>query len=164
MLDQSCRGYITGQNCANWETHEFKHIFNDGLNPANVICAFFRFEYQNRRCIHLHMLVWVNSLAAMQLNMISVTIPDDGEDSAFLVHRLQPSDKKAQFLKISSEPNNVVNRVLKLLHTEQDFEFNLRAYFNSRRTLRNINTQRHGTTQEIWLKDQQPGDSYQQLF
>ena len=37
---------------------------------------------------------------------------------------------------------------------------------NSRRTLHNINnTQRHRrTTQEICLKDQQPGDSYQQLF
>ena len=133
VLEQLCKGYITGCNTKDWETHEFKHVFFNIQNQhtGNVICVFFRFEYQNRRCIHLHMLVWLKHISLINLNLLSATVPNDMEQLAFLVFRIQPSDKDCPFLLVSNEPNHCVDERIVLYHTEEDKAVNLRAYIST---------------------------------
>ena len=93
ILDQLCKGYITGCNSQEWQKHEIKHSLHDIVNgTSNVLTVFFRFEYQKRRTIHLHMLVWLKCISDINVNGLSATIPTDNEDLAFLVTRIQPSD------------------------------------------------------------------------
>ena len=47
---------MLGTNCMDWNTHEIRHVFSDKEDSNNVQCVFFRFEFQNRNSIHLHML------------------------------------------------------------------------------------------------------------
>ena len=103
ILDQLCRGYISGSNCNLWDSHQFRHIFNNGAPDSynNVSCVFYRFEFQNRRTVHLHMLVWIKNVSNIDTDVFSATIPDDDEEKAFDVHRLQPSDQTPSCLKIS---------------------------------------------------------------
>ena len=129
-LEQICKGYLTGCNSSEWETHSDKYIFHDQKlkKPGNVSCTFFRFEYQNRRTIHLHMLVWLRNVSHINMNALSATIPEYDEELAFLVHRIQPSDKPAKFLIVSEEPNHISANKVVLQHSEVDSNLNLRAY------------------------------------
>ena len=133
VLEQLCKGYITGCNTKDWETHEFKHVFfnMEKQQSGNVRCVFFRFEYQNRRSIHLHMLVWLKHISLINLNLLSATVPNDMEQLAFLVFRIQPSDKDCPFLHVSSKPNHCVDERLVLYHTTEDKVANLRAYIST---------------------------------
>ena len=40
VLEQLCKGYITGCNDQQWEKHEFKHVFNDKDNAGKVAFIF----------------------------------------------------------------------------------------------------------------------------
>ena len=133
VLQQMMKGYITGCNAKDWDTHEFKHVFCNITKhtPSNVLCVFFRFEYQNRRCIHTHMLVWLSDVSKINLQLLSATIPSDNEELAFLVHRIQPSDQSSPFLDVSNNPNYVSDDRVILYHTKHDNEVNLRAYINT---------------------------------
>lgn len=109
-----------------WTTHEFKHVFHDKDNINNMQCVFFRFEFQNRNSIHIHMLVWLKSCGKLNLNLLSATIPEDDEEEAFLAYRLQKSDRAARNLKPSDEESYVdSNDNLVLKHTTKVNQFSL---------------------------------------
>ena len=130
-LEQMCKGYVSGCNTGEWDTHNDHHVFYNKKDkqPCNVRCVFFRFEYQQRRTIHIHMVVWLKNIANINLNLLSATIPEDDEDLGFLVHRIQPSDTPAPFLAVHDGPNEVSeDGQLTLKHTEFDESLNLRAY------------------------------------
>lgn len=133
VVEQFCKGYMMGRNCKDWGTHEFTHIFSDYKRKAvkNVLAGFFRFEYQNRRCIHVHILLWIKDVSALNFSLFSATVPEHDIDLAFLVDRIQPSDTSAPFLSISNEANHVEDGKLKLLHTEEDYNRNIRAYITT---------------------------------
>lgn len=130
VVEQFCKGYMMGKNCKDWGTHEFTHIFSDykWKSVENVLSGFFRFEYQNRRCIHVHILLWIKDISVLNFSLFSATVPKHDLDIAFLVDRIQPSNTSAPFLSVSHEPNYVEDGKLKLLHTEEDYERNIRAY------------------------------------
>ena len=107
VLEQFCKGYICATNDKEWDTHEFKHVFHDKDNAGNVLVTFFRFEYQSRSCIHLHMLVWLRSLSKINLNLHSATIPQDDKEMTFLLLLLQQSDRRSKFLKEIEEENHI---------------------------------------------------------
>ena len=78
------------------------------------------------------MLVWLKAVNKVNLNLLSATIPQDDEEMAFLVHRLQKSDCPARFLKQSNDENYIDehgNIILK--HSQQDINVNLRAYIKT---------------------------------
>lgn len=128
-LEQICKGYIAGSNTADWESHTDHHVFHDTkMRPGNVSCVFFRFEYQKRRTIHLHMLVWLKSISNIKLSLLSATIPEDDEEMAFLVDRIQGSDHPSPFLTLCNDNSSVHENKLRLKHTKKDAEVNLRAY------------------------------------
>ena len=133
ILEQLCRGYITGVNSNEWEIHNDKHILYDCKHKkcGNVQCVFYRYEYQNRRSIHLHMLVWLRNIVNININRISATIPTYDEELAFLVDRLQTSDRATPFLHISPEATHVSNSNVCLKHTKRDAFRKLRPYIDS---------------------------------
>ena len=80
ILHQLSRGYITVVNCNACATRNKK--------SNNVSCVFYRFEYQQRRTIDLHMLVWLKSCTELHLNQFNASVPEHNIHDAFLVTRL----------------------------------------------------------------------------
>ena len=82
-MEQISRGSLTGANCNRWR----QHVFADTVNPANgnVLTFFYRFEFQERGTLHLHMLVWVKDTAVIQADLLQASIPWENQNDAFLV-------------------------------------------------------------------------------
>lgn len=132
ILEQYLRGYITGVNSSQWERHEYHHLLYAKKHklPGNVQCVFYRFEYQNRRTIHIHMLVWLKSFVEISTGPFKATVPQDNVDDAYLVHRLQQSDRSAAFLNVTDE-TTATSDELHLFHRTEDKEINLRAFIDT---------------------------------
>ena len=64
---------------------------------------FYRFEFQNRSTVHVHMLVWLHNIKQIHHELVHADIPRDKPDSSYLVHKFHPSDKKAHCLKMQNE-------------------------------------------------------------
>ena len=56
-----------------------------------MITYFYRFEFQSRGTLHLHMLVWVKDLALIRANLLHASIPWGNVEDAFLVADTQKS-------------------------------------------------------------------------
>ena len=132
ILDQLSRGYITGVNCNAWERHDIKHVMYASRHkkPNNVSCVFYRFEYQQRRTIHLHMLVWLNSCTELDLNRFNATVPQHNIHDAFLVTRLQASNTTVPFLQECDETTALGDQII-LKRSPSDQSINLRAYIDT---------------------------------
>ena len=130
-LEQVVRGYLCGSNVNRWK----KHLFRNKARPtsANVQCYFYRFEFQDRGTLHLHLLVWLKDVSKIPVDLINGHIPWEDRQLAFLVSDLQTSDKGALHLK--NTPTEFANRqgkkVLELYHSSDAFALNLRAYITS---------------------------------
>ena len=132
ILEQVARGLITGCNSSTWESHDYKHVlyaYRSGL-PNNVQCCVYRFEYQQRRTIHLHMLVWLRSCTELNLDRFKASVPTDTPENAYFVTRLQQSDQPAPFLNIS-DTNKATAREMILYHTPSDKALNIRAFIDT---------------------------------
>jgi hypothetical protein len=131
VLEQLIRGYMTWSNQSSWK----KHIFSYGnrSNIRNINTYFYRFEFQQRGTVHVHLLVWLKNISQIQYNLIRGDIPYEDKDVAFLVHKLQRSDKNA--LSLNDEPTSVqtVNNesILKISHPADAFAMNLRGYIQT---------------------------------
>ena len=93
VLEQIVRGYLCGSTSQKWSEHVFS--YNKIANYPNIKTFFYRFEFQERGTVHLHMLVWLEDIRRTQHQFLRAEIPRSHPDLAFLVHQLQPSDKKS---------------------------------------------------------------------
>ena len=99
----------------------------------NIQNYFYRFEFQGRGIVHVHLLVWLKDIKRIRLNLLRADIPWSNRDIAFDVNNLQKSDKAALPLNNSSTEviSNNGSMLLKLYHPADAFALNLRAYISS---------------------------------
>lgn len=133
VLEQIVRGYLCGSNDARWSQHIF--TYNGKKNMKNIQTYFYRFEFQGRGTVHLHLLVWIKNLAQINYKYIRADIPDNDPDLAFLVHQLQPSDDASPFLHLQTEDTHIERKneqqLIHLKHPAEAFALNLRAYITT---------------------------------
>ena len=62
VLEQLIRGYVSGKNTNRWKSS----LFADAQQPAipNVQHYFYRFEFQKRGTLHVHLLLWIRPTSA----------------------------------------------------------------------------------------------------
>ena len=100
-----------------------------------MLTYFYRFEFQGRGTLHLHLLVWLQNVKSIQFERIRADIPKEHHSLAFLAQKLQKSDKKAPCLTLQSETTHVKNvqneHVLSVIHPADAFAKNLRAYIDT---------------------------------
>ena len=129
-LEQIVRGYLCGSNDCKWRNHLFANTLKTAEN--NVLNYFYRYEFQKRGTVHLHMLVWLKNMQPINVTPIRADIPWADIDSAYLVYSLQKSDKDN--LPICNESKvETENRksLLKICHPEEAFEQNIRGYIST---------------------------------
>ena len=90
-LAQIVRGYLCGSNCKKWS----KHVFNYSriATESNINTYFYRFEFQKRGTVHLHLLIWLKDITKIEHQLIRADIPNDNRDLSYLVSKYQRSDK-----------------------------------------------------------------------
>ena len=101
----------------------------------NVKTYFYRFEFQHRGTVHLHLLVWFKALRKAQHDRIHADIPSTNPQLSYLIHKLQPSDKPSNSLQLQNEDSffeTVGEKVIQhLKHPSKEFALNLRAYIDT---------------------------------
>ena len=90
-LEQLVRGYFCGSNDAKWKGHLFSYARKPLID--NVLNYFYRFEFQKRGTVIIHMLVWLKSIQKISLQNIRADIPWADEDSAYLATVSSPPTK-----------------------------------------------------------------------
>ena len=130
-LEQTVRGYMCGSNTQRWSNHLFN--FNRQKKQTNVLTYFYRFEFQDRGTVHLHMLVWLKDMTKMKLDAIRADIPWQDKSLAERVLDLQPSDKAGVPLFEEKTSVRMENnkQILDLFHPAEAFAKNLRAYIST---------------------------------
>ena len=129
-LEQIVRGYLCDSNDARWNKHVFSYDNQKGRSNINT---YYRFEFQKRGTVHLHLLVWLKNIKKIQHQLVRADIPYEDVDVAFLVRKLQPSDRDSLPLN-----NNIlafkVQKVLQpclFYHPHEAFALNLRSYIST---------------------------------
>ena len=132
VLEQIARGYIAGANTNRWR----HHVFGNTEQPMdrNVVTYFYRFEFQSRGTLHLHMLVWVKDLTLIRSNLLSASIPWANSSDAFLVADTQKSSSSC--LELFSGPDSFEDKpdgtsTLRFHYGEEESQRNLRAYVST---------------------------------
>lgn len=82
---------MCGSNSKRWKNHAFSNAKTKA--EQNVQTYFYRFEFQQRGTVHLHMLVWFKELKDLKPNLIRADIPWNDLNLAYEVNKLQPSNK-----------------------------------------------------------------------
>ena len=72
-LEQIVRGYLCGSNDKCWKSHLFSCRRKSSIN--NVANYFYRFKFQQRGTVHMHLLVWLNKPTQIDLQYIRGDIP-----------------------------------------------------------------------------------------
>lgn len=135
VLEQVARGYLTRANTNRWR----QHLFSNQQHPteSNLLTYFYRFEFQSRGTLHLHMLVWVKDLSLIRANLLHASISWNNANDAFLVaDTQQPSSSSSSCLPLCNTPNSFIQRADGSMHlqfhfTEQDLSKNLRMHHNA---------------------------------
>lgn len=132
VLEQVVRGYLCGSNTNRWQ----QHVFNNCARPVqtNIRTYFYRFEFQQRGIVHLHLLVWLDDIQEIRHELVQGSIPWTNCRDAFQVASKQSSDKGA--MVVNHEPSQFIQAeddetTLLLHHSEDDFRRNLRAYITT---------------------------------
>ena len=74
VLEQLVRGYMCGSKTNRWKNHVFANSKTKSID--NVQTYFYRFEFQQRGTVYLHMLVWLKDLKSLKPNItIRADIP-----------------------------------------------------------------------------------------
>ena len=130
VLEQIIRGYLTGSNCNKWSQHVFS--YNRSSSQQNINTYFYRFEFQKRGTLHVHMLIWLKDLTKMQHHLVRADIPENNTELSFLVHKLQPSDKASDCLNLQEQDSYIATdndrQIHHIKHPAEAFALNLRAY------------------------------------
>ena len=132
VLEQVARGYLTGGNCNHWRTHVFGN--KDHPTTANVHCYFYRFEFQKRGTLHLHMLLWLEDIGVTRADLLNATVPWHNAEDTFVVADTQKSDKS--YLKVHTHPTFFITlpyakNSIELHHTADDAERHIRAHLTT---------------------------------
>ena len=132
-LEQIVRGYLCGSNDKRWSNHVFS--YNRIAKHANVRTYFYRFEFQNRGTLHIHLLIWLKDITKTQHQLIRADIPRTNPHLAFLAYKLQKSDKHSPNLNLQNAESFFEMRdgknVQHLKHPAAEFALNLRAYIST---------------------------------
>ena len=130
-LEQIVRGYLTGCNDQRWRNHVFSYSQIPTQN--NVLTYFYRFEFQKRGTIQMHLLVWLRDISEIDFERIRADVPTGNPEDAFSIRELQKSDKPSPFLNLCNEPASANRRLqsLTIQHNEEAFAVNLRAYIDT---------------------------------
>ena len=130
-LEQIVRGYLCGSNDARWNKHVFS--YNNRKGRSNINTYYYRFEFQKRGTVHLHLLVWLKNIKKIQHQLVRADIPYEDVDVAFLVRKLQPSDRDS--LPLNNNPSGFQSTegvtTLSLYHPHEAFALNLRSYIST---------------------------------
>lgn len=133
VLEQIVRGYLCGSSNAKWTNYIFG--YNQIAGRQNVKTYFYRFEFQKRGTVHLHLLVWLQNLSKIQHKHISAHVPKTNEDFAYLVYKLQKSDKPSNCLNMQNDESYFEFKDNKCIHhikhPPREFALNLRAYIDT---------------------------------
>ena len=132
VAEQLVRGYVTGGNSNRWRTHVLCNVHDPP--SKNVRTYFYRFEFQQRGTVHLHMLVWVEDVSCIQADLMHASVPWDNARDAFLVANTQKSDRPCLPVNnapdaFTTDPNG--NTTLQFQYTEDDAERNIRAFITT---------------------------------
>ena len=132
-LEQIVRGYLCGSNDKRWSNHVFS--YNRIAKYSNVRTYFYRFEFQNRGTLHIHLLIWLKDITKTQHQFIRADIPRTNPPLAYLAYKLQKSDKHSPNLNLQNEDSFFEMRdgkhVHHLKHPAAEFALNLRAYIST---------------------------------
>ena len=81
----------------------------------------------------MHLLVWLKNIKTILYKLIRADIPWENPDCAFLVNKIQPSDKRLlQQNDVPTTFEKVQDRnILKLFYPSTSFALNLRAYIET---------------------------------
>lgn len=133
ILSQVVRGYLCGSNSKRWSNHVFS--YNQLKTRSNIKTYFYRFEFQGRGTVHMHLLVWLNDITKTQHRLIRADIPNDNPDLAYLVTTYQKSDKPSSSLTLQEQETyfDITNNKasLHLKHPPDAFALNRRAYIST---------------------------------
>ena len=131
VLEQLVRGYMCSSNTNRWVNHLFS--YKHKKNKKKVLKYFYRFEFQDRGTVHLHMLVWLKDVTKIKLDAIHADIPWSNKLLAQQVLNLQPSDKPGVsfFQQETRVSYHNGKQILQLFHPSEAFANNLRAYIST---------------------------------
>ena len=131
VLQQLVRGYLCGSNKKTWHSHVFNYDNIPG--QQNVLTYFYRFEFQQRGTLHLHLLVWLKNITKFSHTLIKADIPWKDPEMAYLVTKLQKSHKDC--LPLTNTPSQFVEvngkKTFQIYHPADEFALNLRAYITT---------------------------------
>ena len=91
---------------------------------------FYRFEFQKRGTLHLHMLVWVKDISATRADLLHASLPWGNAEDAFTVASIQKSDKSC--LPVRDYPDSFITErngrhTLQFQHTGHHFRIRQRG-------------------------------------
>ena len=132
VLEQLVRGYLTGGNSNRWRAHVLSNV-NDPASK-NVKTFFYRFEFQQRGTLHLHILVWLDDVCSIRADVMHASVPWENAHETFLVANTQKSHKSS--LPVKNGPDAFItdangNSTLEFHYTEDDAQRNIRAYITT---------------------------------
>ena len=131
-LEQIIRGYMCGGNNSKWKDHLFKDT-SPTAGAKNVLTYFYRFEFQERGTLHVHLLVWLSDLTHLQHQRIRGDLPHIDSYLHPYVQRFQTSHTSS--LPIHDNVTNVVRTQsgpkLQISHPDNAFAIGLRAYIDT---------------------------------
>ena len=131
VLEQLVRGYMCGSNTQAWTNNVFN--YNRIKDMKNVQTYFYRFEFQERGTVHLHMLVCLKKAKQIRLDLIRGDIPWANMKLAKMVQELQKSDKGCLPETLDKTDVHIVDEreYLTLFHPADAFAENLRGYIST---------------------------------
>ena len=130
-LEQVIRGYMCGANNSKWRSQLFSTGSRQDRN--NVLTYFYRYEFQERGTLHVHLLVWLRDLSSMQYPRIKADVPPTSSYLYPYVTRFQKSHKSSlprcdTTTNVSSCPSG---KSLHISHNEEAFILGLRGYIDT---------------------------------
>eukprot|EP00795_Rhopilema_esculentum_P003594 gene3594-12991_t len=130
VLEQIVRGYLCGSNDCKWKNHLFNY---QRLPTSNVLTYFYRFEFQKRGTLHVHLLVWLKNIKYIDYKHIRADLPSDDGELLYFVKKHQQADKSS--LPIHDSSTDVVTvgneNLLNISHPPTANAQNVRGYIDT---------------------------------
>ena len=122
---------MCGSNTQSWTNNVF--TYNCLKDTKNVQPYFYRFQFQERGTLHLHMLVWLKNTQQIRLHHIRGDIPWANMKLTKMVLELEKSDKACLEQSLEKMHIDIVDQMqyLKLFHPPGAFAENLRGYIST---------------------------------
>ena len=109
------------------------HLFADAKHPRkkNVKAFFWRLEFQRRGTPHLHSLMWIDRVDALDMKRFSASMPQHHPVVAHNVLCHQRSSKPPLGIQISSIPTHGKNENIVYQRNKFDDQNNIRPYVDT---------------------------------